>query len=277
MLLLYIIIATLLVSAISFAGIFVVYRKTVLQDGTFKLLISLAAGALLAVSFLDLLPEAVEAVSDPAPIFATVLVSFLLFFILEKYLHWHHCRCDNCGPNDQETKDSMVITNLVGDSIHNLMDGFLIATTFMLDVRVGMITTFAVVIHEIPQEIADFGVLLYAGLSKRKAIFINFLFALTAVVGGIAFFFFGRSFAHLIPFMAAFAAGNFLYLATSDLIPELHHEKDPKRVLQHTIWLLAGVAIIYLVTIVTPHNDTHIEPDNHGNESHYRVEVERSI
>jgi len=253
MLIIYIVSATVLVSLISFVGIVAVYRNAVFKDGMLKKLISLAAGALLAVTFLDLLPEAVEGVEDARAVFMMALVSFLLFFILEKYLHWHHCRCIDHDPEDPNVKQHLVLTNLIGDGVHNIVDGFLIATAFMLDMRIGVITTLAVIVHEIPQEISDFGILLYAGMSKARALFFNFLFALTAVLGGIVFYFFGQHFSHLIPFMAAFAAGNFIYLSASDLIPELDDEKNAHNVIMHTGWLLLGVAVIYAVSIITPH------------------------
>lgn len=252
MLLAQIIFASAVVSAISFVGIFSVYRKPNVTRHTMKLIISLAAGSLLAVSFLDLIPEAIEHNGNAKPILLTILASFLVFFILEKYWHWHHCRCVDCKPNDPRLKNNIIYTNLIGDGIHNLTDGFLIATAFMLDTTTGIIATLVVILHEIPQEISDFGILLYAGLSKAKAVFFNFLFALTAMVGGIAFYFFGQAFSNFIPFMAAFAAGNFIYLATADLIPELHHEDNPKRVLLHTMWLLIGVLVIFLLNLIHP-------------------------
>lgn len=247
MLLFEIIVATVFVSLVSFAGILTVYRRVTINTNSIKLIISLAAGSLLAFSFLDLLPEALESYDDPEWILIISLLSFLLFFILEKYWHWHHCRCENCGPGAKETKKNVIYTNLIGDGIHNLTDGFLIATSFMLDFSTGVIATAIVMLHEIPQEISDFGILLYFGLSKKKAIIYNFLFALTSVVGGVIFYFLGKNFTNLIPFMAAFAAGNFIYLASADLIPELDHEKNPRRVLMHTAFLLIGVLAVYLL------------------------------
>jgi len=146
-----------------------------------------------------------------------------------------------------------VVVNLVGDAIHNFVDGALIASAFMLDFHAGLIVTLAVVLHEIPQEISDFGVLLYAGFSKAKAIAYNLGVAFIAIIGALLFYKFGRDFEHLIPLMAAFAAGNFIYLATADLIPELHHEENPKRILSHSIWLLVGVALMYFAGQIIPH------------------------
>ncbi len=252
MTLFYIILSTLAVSIISFIGVFVFFQKKENYTGFLKVIISLAAGALLAVTFTDLLPEAIESGNDINNIFLTVLVSFLAFFILERFIHWHHCHCDYHGHAAPENKKNIIWTNLIGDGLHNIMDGFLIATAFILNPVFGVVTTVAVALHEIPQEIADFGVLLYSGLSRKKALLFNFLFALTAVVAGIVFYYFGKNFEHLIPYFAAFAAGNFIYLAAADLIPELHHDQTKKNILKHTLWLLVGVGIILAINFIAP-------------------------
>ncbi len=245
MTLFYIILSTVFVSLVSFVGVFFLFKKKENYSQFLKTIISLAAGSLLAVTFLDLLPEALEA-GDVDNILITTLASFLFFFVLERFVHWHHCHCDNHGHSIKDDKKHIAIMNLIGDGIHNMLDGFLIATTFMINPTLGLVTTFAIVLHEIPQEIADFGVLLYGGFSRRKALFVNFLFALTAILGGIVFYYFGKNFENLIPYFAAFVAGNFLYLASSDLIPELHHEQNKKNIIKHTLWLLFGVVIIVL-------------------------------
>jgi len=253
--LLYIIIASLIVSLVALIGLIVVSKKMILKGVSLKWVVSLAAGALLAVSFLDLLPEAVEEYSGEVHnIFLTVLISFLIFFVMEKIWHWHHCHCHNDHHVDRKEKKHIAYTNLIGDGIHNLTDGFLIATSFMIDTRLGIITTAAVILHEIPQEISDFGILLYAGFSRKKALLANAIFALTALVGAVVFYYFGQRFEHLVPFMAAFAAGNFIYLAAADLIPELHHENNPRRVVWHTILLIVGVLIIFGITKIIPHS-----------------------
>lgn len=273
MTLLYIILGTASVSIISFIGIVTLSKKVELNGHRLKLLISLAAGSLLAVAFLDLLPEAVEAHPEPHTIFGVALVSFLLFFILEKFFHWHHCRClDHQHKHEQENaKKSVVYTNIVGDAVHNFIDGILIATAFLIDPYLGVITTVAVLLHEVPQEISDFGVLVYGGLTRKKALWWNFVFALTAVAGGIIFYYIGQSFSEIIPFLAAFSAGNFLYLAAADLIPELHHEKDSKHVVTQTAMLLLGVALILGANKVLPHSHGHEDgahSDVHTEEAH---------
>ena len=252
-----IIIATAIVGIISLIGILIVYKKNQ-SVPSLKSFISLAAGALLTVSFLDLLPEALEkGTFEPQLILGVTLGSIVFFFLFEKALHWHHCRCQEDTHTHKNTvspgKQHLIYFNLVGDALHNLVDGFLIAGAFLLDVKTGMAVTAAVILHEIPQEISDFGILLYAGLSRGRAILYNISVALTAIGGAILFYFFGNSFEMLLPLIAAFAAGNFIYLATADLIPELHHENDAKKVLIYSIWLLIGVALMLAVGFILPH------------------------
>ena len=248
-----IILATLVVSFISLLGIFLIFKREN-KDRFLKILISLAAGALLAVAFFDLLPEAIEAESfDPHVIFAVVLGSILFFFLLEILFHWHHCRCQEHGKPCSTNKNNLIAINLTGDAIHNFVDGVLIASAFLTDFHLGILVTLAVILHEIPQELSDFGVLLYAGFSKNQALLANFLVAIVAILGAITFYYFGQTIEGAVPLMLAFAAGNFIYLAIADLIPELHHEKNSKRVFVHSFWLFAGVFIIYLASQIVPH------------------------
>ncbi|MEK7583650.1 MAG: ZIP family metal transporter [Patescibacteria group bacterium] len=253
----YIIIATVIVGLVSLVGVFVIFRKDV-NPQSVKMLISVAAGTLLGAALLDLLPEALEeSTFEPHVVTSIVLVSILIFFLLERFLHWHHCR-DNeheakHEPHEAGLKRHVVLTNLLGDALHNLIDGFVIAAAFLIDTQTGIIATVAVIAHEIPQEIADFGVLLYAGLTRATALLYNFFIALTAVLGALLFYYFGTHVAQLIPVMAAFAAGNFIYLAAADLIPELHHEKKSQQVIMHSLLLLLGVGLIIVLQVLFPH------------------------
>ncbi|RJQ33578.1 ZIP family metal transporter [Candidatus Parcubacteria bacterium] len=251
--LLSIILATVLVSLISLTGILIIFKKKN-KHSFLKALISIAAGALLTVALLDLLPEAIEESSfDVHIIFKTVLISIVFFFLLERVFHWHHCHCEEHGKPNLQNKRNLAMVNLIGDGIHNFVDGALIASAFLLDFNAGMVVTLAVILHEIPQEITDFGVLLYAGLSKTKAILYNLLTASIAVLGALAFYYFGQSVENLLPLAIAFAAGNFIYLATADLIPELHHEENPQKILSHSVWLVVGVLFMYFVGQILPH------------------------
>lgn len=248
-----IIISTGIVSLISLIGILFMFKGKE-PKYSLKSLISIAAGALLAVAFLDLLPEAIEEAQEsfePHTISAAILISILFFFILERVIHYHHCGDDHVGHGQE--KHGIVVLNLLGDALHNVIDGFLIAGSFLLNFETGVLVTIAVILHEIPQEIFDFGILLYGGLNKAKAILANLAVSLTAIAGAVIFFFFGSSFEQFIPIMAAIAVGNFIYLAVADIIPELHHEKDQNKIVQHTLLLLAGVVIIYLANTLIPH------------------------
>lgn len=250
MILILIILATFVIGLISLLGLVFIYRKKV-KPPFLKSIISLAAGSLLAVTLLDLLPEAVEKSQlGVRVIFSVTLLGILFFFLFEGLMHWHHCRCEENDRMHHQDKKYLAYFNLTGDAIHNTLDGFLVASAFMLDFKTGLIVTLAVIIHEIPQEISDFGILLYAGVEKVRALFFNFLVALSAIGGAVLFYFFGKAFEIFIPLMAAFAAGNFIYLATADLIPELHHERDPQKVLHHAAWLIIGVVAIYFFGII---------------------------
>src|SRR3989344_470677 len=242
-----IVLSTLLVSIISLLGIFIVYGVK-RRKGFLRALISLAAGALLSVSFLDLLPEALEqGYFESRTILFMTLVSILAFFLLERTFHWHHCRCEEAGEVHRDDRKNIIYVNLIGDAIHNFLDGVLIASAFLLDTNVGWAVVLAVILHEIPQEINDFGVLLYAGLSRARAIAYNLLIALIAVGGAIGFYYYGSLVAKAIPLATAFAAGNFIYLATADLIPELHRESNSRMVIYHTLWLVAGAALMFII------------------------------
>lgn len=244
MVLIYIIIASLIVSTISFVGLVLLTRKSLIEKHL-PLIISIAAGSLLAVTFWDLLPEALNNGLATNKVFSIVLLSMLAFFVLEKYFHWHHCHCieEHCG-ND---KKHLAYLNLIGDGLHNFLDGILIASTFMISIPLGITATLAIILHEIPQEITDFGILLYGGLTKIQALTYNFLTALTALLGAIVGYLFLNHIGNLEPIILAIASGNFIYLAVADLIPELHHEKNSKKMIVQTIMLLVGVVIIWLL------------------------------
>lgn len=249
-----IIIATAIVSLVSLVSILFIFKDGGQGQGL-KPLISLAAGALLATAFLDLLPEALEGSAgmyDTHLISGIILLSILAFFVLERMLHWHHCSDDDHGHTTE--KHSIIWLNLIGDALHNILDGFLIAGAFMLDFSSGVLVTTAIILHEIPQEIFDFSILLYGGISRLKAVVFNLLISLTAMAAAVAFFFFGAGLEGFIPIVVATAVGNFIYLAVADIIPELHHENQRGKIVAHTLWLLLGVVLIYSINIILPHS-----------------------
>ena len=242
--LIYAIIATVAVSLGSLSGILFLSRKK-FKKVWIRRFIGIAIGTLLAVVFFDLLPEAVESFNDPRVAFKIVLASILGFFVIEKVIHYHHCTCDD--ENKKHKKTHLIVNNLVGDGLHNFIDGTIIATAFLVDTRLGVGTTIAVALHEIPQEVSDFSILVYAGLKRKRAIVYNLLFGLTSVLGAILVFVFADSIDKLIPVLIAIAAGNFIYLAMADLVPELHHEDNPRRVWMQLVWVGIGIVLMYIV------------------------------
>ena len=204
-------------------------------------LISLSAGALMGGAFLHLLPESADYL-EPSLLYAVVLIAFVVFFLIEKVLHWRHCH--KGGDCDIHTFGYM---NLIGDSVHNFIDGLILAAAFMTDIQLGLATTLAVALHEIPQEVGDFSVLLYSGFSKRKALLANFSVALMAVLGGLAGYFLSTYSAAFVAYLLPFAAGGFIYIAASDLLPELRKEQDGKKSALALGCFIAGILLMYVV------------------------------
>ena len=208
-------------------------------------LLALAAGALLGTAFLHLLPEALLK-GIPQQGFLVVLAGFLFFYIGEKLLHLHHA----AQGVDEHNPRALGILSLSADAVHNFVDGIILAVAFLVDIKLGLITAAAVALHEIPQEIAEFGVLLYAGFSKRRALFLNVLSAATVILGGVVGFLFQETLAAFIPFVLLFAAGSFLYIAASDFIPELKKERDPARTFALSLTFFFGIFLMWIFTFI---------------------------
>ena len=236
------ILAVALVSVVSLIGLFgLSLRQDLLRRALF-LLISLAAGALLGDALIHLIPEAFEEAGNPLLVSLLILAGIFSFFVLEKFLHWHHSHGDEEFSPEHARIHPVGQLVLVSDGVHNLIDGVAIGAAFMVSTEVGIATTIAVILHEIPQEVGDFGLLLHAGYTRMKALLVNFVSALFAFVGlGIAFLLTEVS-ESIIPFIAAFAAGNFIYIALADLVPELHKTTQPKRSVLQLIAIAAGIA-----------------------------------
>lgn len=211
--------------------------------------VSFALGALLSVAFLDLLPQAVEHAGpgQSESLFATVLGGILLFFLLEKLLLWRHCHTHDCeAHNSGEGHYHQPAGTLIvmGDSIHNFVDGVLIAAAFLTDLHLGIVTSLAVATHEIPQELGDFAILLQSGYSKAKALGYNLVSSLGTVAGGVlAYLALERVHASL-PYFLALAASSFIYIAVADLIPTLHKKTHPEALVQQLALIFAGVLLI---------------------------------
>lgn len=248
---LYPILATIFVGLVSLVGILTLYKK-IKQSIWLRRFISLAVGTLLGLVFFDLLPEAVESFQEPRHLFMIILASIFGFFTIEKIVHHHHCRCQEDYAHLTK-KPHLIINNLIGDGLHNFVDGTIIASAFLTDYRLGLATTLAVALHEIPQELSDFSILIYAGLSRVKATLYNLATAMTSVLGAVAVLLLSTYVKQIVPVLLAVAAGNFIYLAMADLIPELQTENNSRRVLAQLLWVGLGIAIIYVLVNYIAH------------------------
>jgi len=239
----YILISNFIISLISLIGIFTLMIKEKLLQKILLFLVSLSAGALMGGAFIHLLPEAQEKYRD-GNMFLIVLLSFIFFFFVEKLLHWRHCHKGKCEIH------TFGYMNLFGDAVHNFIDGLVIAATFLTDIKLGIATSLAVFLHEIPQEIGDFGVLLYSGFGRKKAIISNFLVALTAVLGGLIGYFLSFSIDRFTTYLLPFTAGGFIYIAASDLMPEIRKETNLKKSLVSFAVFIVGILLMFLVKFI---------------------------
>ncbi len=251
--LLWIILATLAVSLISFVGVLtlIVSRKSL--DKILLVLVALAAGGLMGGAFLHLIPESIEVIGTDheslLKIFLFVIFGFCIFLLIEQYLHWHHHHHvhEHAEEHEHLSKKPLSYLILIGDGVHNLIDGLIIAASFIVSPSVGLITTLAVALHEIPQEIGDFGVLVYSGLKKGKALIFNFISGLTAVVGGLFGFILAERAETAVLFLLPIAAGGFIYIAASDLVPEIKHGERGRKMALHFIVFLLGISFMLLI------------------------------
>lgn len=254
-----VILATVVVSAVSLIGIVALSINKRFLDRILLILIALAAGSLIGDAIIHLIPESLESLGDERLFGGAVISGILLFFILERYLRWHHAHHGSEeehegherfeeGPHNPTAHLAPLV--IVADGIHNFIDGIVIAASFVVSIPLGVATTAAVFLHEIPQEIADFALLIHAGYSRVKAILFNFLSALTAVIGAVAFLLINESFENLAPYAAALTAGAFIYIAIADIIPELHKENRPGRVAIQLASFLIGIAVMFALTFL---------------------------
>jgi zinc and cadmium transporter len=272
-----ILLAVTIISLISLVGVFALSMRKKLLKKILFILVAFAAGTLLGSAFFDLLPGALEETMHHEglhhdeheelfeihedeeesynflPLFLAVISGILCFFIIERFIFWHHCHhnFDNLAKNKPCTFTHM---NLIGDGFHNLLDGVIIAGAFLHDTSVGIAVTIAVALHEIPQEIGDFAILLQGGLSRAKALFFNFLSSLTAIFGAIIASFYLSAFETVIPWMLAFTAGGFIYIAVADLFPEMKKEQSVFKGLLQLAFLILGVMFVWLLVHILPHS-----------------------
>lgn len=235
--------ATAFVSALSLVGIlFLSLKERLLQKATL-LLVALSAGTLIGGAFLHLLPESLER-SGSEKAFSFLLAGFVLFLAMEKLFSWRHCHKANCPQH------SFGYANLIGDGLHNFIDGLVIAASFSAGTSIGIAATIAIVLHELPQEIGDFGVLLYSGFKKSKALALNFASAAIALLGGAVGFFLSERIEGSVQFLLPLAAGGFIYIAAADLVPEIRKEKRPGKFLGTFAIFLLGIALMKILCIM---------------------------
>ncbi|MEM5872469.1 MAG: ZIP family metal transporter [Candidatus Aenigmatarchaeota archaeon] len=234
--------SVVLVSLISFVGIFTFKLNEKKLRKLLLYLVSFSVGGLLGDSFIHLLPESVK-LNTEISLASYILLGIIISFIVEKFIQWRHCHI----PTSKEHPHPFAIMNLIGDSVHNFIDGLIIGVSYLASFQIGITTTLAVILHEIPQEIGDFGVLIHGGFKKEKALLLNFFTALIAIIGTLTSLIIGSYFESLTKFLLPFAIGNFLYIASSDLIPELQKEVNFKKSLIELIMILFGIAIMFLL------------------------------
>lgn len=243
--LLFIIIATFLISLISFVGALTLFLKENLLNRILLFLVAFSAGALLGGAFLHLIPESLLSAGPNEEkimeIFLFFILGFCLFFIMEQFIRWHH----HHSANHPDIRPFSYLI-LFSDALHNFIDGLVIAGSFIVGTGTGLITSLAVVLHEIPQEIGDFAVLIYGGLKKKQALFFNFISASLAILGGVVGFFVFKGMNN-VSFLLPFTAGSFTYIAASDLIPQIKEELGIKKSTVHFLLFLAGIVMMFLM------------------------------
>lgn len=242
----YSLVSVLIVSLISLIGLVALSIKLEKLKKILIYLVSFSAGGLLGGAFLHILPEVIEGAGFTLKIPLLVLGGIVLFFALEKVVCWKHCHI----PDSRGHVHSFAIMNLIGDGFHNFLDGLIIGASYLINIPTGVATTIAVAVHEIPQEVGDFGVLIHGGFSKARALMLNFISAIIAVLGAVVSLVLSNYIQNIQFVIAPIAIGGFIYIAGSDLIPELHkHEAGIKNSLLQLLIFILGIAVMALLML----------------------------
>jgi len=231
------------VSLMSFIGVLFVGLREASVGRLLMALVGFSSGSLIGAAFIDLLPEA--SVETGQVMFYYVVVGIVFFFAMEKFLYWRHCHDGKCPVH------MFAYLNLIGDGVHNFIDGVAIAASFIVSYHLGFATTLAVVFHEIPQELGDFGVLLYGGFARKRALTYNFLSALSAVGGALVTYYLASQIQGIAHILVPFAAGGFVYIAATDLMPELHKRTQGKESLVQMVTILLGIGLMAALKILS--------------------------
>ena len=239
----WIVVSGVLMSIIAMVGSVTLIMKPATLDRLLLPLVAFAAWSLIGGAFFHMIPAAIVEIGDVLNVGIAVVAGFTAFFLLEQLLHWHHCHraCSDC-------KQPLTYLILIGDGLHNFLGGLAIAGTFLIDIRLGITSWLAAAAHEVPQELGDFSVLVHGGWSKRRALLFNVLSGLTFLLGGLVAY--GLSFQIDVSWLIPFAAGNFLYIGASDLVPEVNKHHDLKRNVVHLLAFVSGLVLLLFVKIV---------------------------
>ncbi|OUS15349.1 zinc transporter [Gammaproteobacteria bacterium 50_400_T64] len=239
----WIISSSLVMSCIALVGTVTLVLKQQTLEKIILPLVAFAAGSLIGGAFLHMIPAGIDSYGNTTAFYLWILLGFIVFFCLEQFLHWHHCRHQT---SDQKRPLTYLI--LIGDGLHNFIGGLAVAGTFLIDIRLGIMAWLAAAAHEIPQELGDFAVLIHGGWEKRRALLFNVLSALTFLLGGITAYI--ASFHLDVAFLLPFAAGNFLYIGASDLVPEVNKQKNTGTALLHFVAFSLGIGLMWLIKIM---------------------------
>lgn len=242
-----IIIGSIFVSSLSLVGGLFLMHKQILTQRFIHHLVSFSAGVILTTALLDFLPEALTDSTDAMSIFLPTLLGIVFSFFLERFVLWFHHHDEPHG------RQPTIILVLLGDGIHNFMDGIVIAASFLTSTALGIAAIIAITAHEIPQEIADFSVLIHKGLAPKKALFFNFLSALAALTGAILGFFFLQTLQNTLVLTISFSAGMFIYIACADLIPDMHTDFQKQKGWSSSFPFVAGILLMYFLITVLEH------------------------
>lgn len=241
-------VATVGISLLAWVGVFTLFLHEALLDRLLLMLVALAAGSMLGGAFFHLLPRAIAetGAGDTLPLFVALLVGFSLFYVLEAFVDWHHHH------DTRHDHDAVTYLVLVADGLHNFIDGLVIAGAFIVATPVGLVTTAAIALHEIPQEIGDFGILVYGGFTKRWALVFNFLTQGTVILGGLVGYLLAANYGALPVYLLPFAAGNFIYIASADLIPEIKHGDPGRESVGYFLVFQLGIGLMLALRFIRP-------------------------
>jgi len=243
----WIFVSGLLMSCIALSGSITLIFKESLLKKILLPLVAFAAGSLIGGALFHMLPAAVHHLNNDIIVYIWLVAGFLFFLILEQLLHWHHCH-----KTPSEHKHPLSYLMLLADGVHNFVGGIAVGASFMVDIKLGITAWLVAAAHEVPQEMGDFGVLIYSGWDKRKALFFNLLSGLTFLVGGLVVYFASSSFK--VEYLIPFAAGNFLYIGASDLVPEIKAGHNRKGSLIHTLCFCLGLGLLLVLRFLLPHS-----------------------